>query len=697
MRIFGSVLLQMRNKGVTAAWQLAICSVLILVSARAEQSSGKTKGRASSDLFKTTNLWTVHFHFTPDQWEAMPPDEPAEGFFGGGPGGPGGPRGGGPVRFGGGPGGPGGPGRPGAPGGPGGGFGPGMFLAPTFMAADANGDKKVSREEFTKFAEASFAKWDKNHNGTLKEEDLRDGLNSAIMTPGPGAGRGFGLNLQGSEGKRNGLASAAGIEFKYVKGDLQIGDQHLPDVGVRYKGNGTWMGSRLEKKRSMKVELNHFQKGQTFSGETKLNFHNCVTDASFMNEVLSHRLYRDAGVPAPRTAFARVYVDVPGKYKDEYFGLYSVIENVDSAFAESRFGTKKGAILKPVTRQPFEYAGEDWSKYNQTYDPKTHLSEEQKKRMIEFCKLVSQADDATFSAKLGDYLDLDNFSRYMAVTVWLSTLDSILGIGQNYYVYLHPKTGKINFMPWDLDHSFGQFPLMGSQEQREQLSMAKPWQGQNKFLERVFKTEAFQALYRARMEEFSKTIFQPDRFVKQVDELAAAVRPAVKDESEAKLERFDKVVAGEPVAMGGFGPPPGRDGPGRPGGPEGPGGRFGGPAGPGGPGGFMQPAKPIKGFVKARAQAVKDQLSGKDKGQTLDMGFAGPGIFMAGGFLAMLDADKNGALSRDEFMQGFNRWFKSWDKENTGSLTEEQVRAGLNETFRPPPGAGPGPGGPGRN
>jgi len=296
------------------------------------------------------------------------------------------------------------------------------------------------------------------------------------------------------------------------------------------------------------------------------------------------------------------------------------------------------------------------------------------------------------------------------VTVWLSTLDSILGIGQNYYVYLHPKTGKINFMPWDLDHSFGQFPLMGSQEQRERLSMEKPWQGQNKFLERVFKTEAFQALYRARMEEFSKTIFQPDRFVKQVDELAVAVRPAVKDESEAKLERFDKVVAGEPVAMGGFGPPPGRGGPegsggpGRPGGPEGPGGRFGGPGGPGGPGpggpgGFMQPAKPIKGFVKVRAQSVTEQLSGKEKGEVLQGGFGGPGgprgfgpgNFMAMGFLGQLDADKNQEVSREEFVHGFEQWFKSWDKKKAGFLTEEQLRAGLNEAFRPAPfGGGPG-------
>src|SRR5256885_10053575 len=58
------------------------------------------------------------------------------------------------------------------------------------------------------------------------------------------------------------------------------------------------------------------------------------------------------------------------------------------------------------------------------------------------------------------------------------------------------------------------------------------------------------------------------------------------------------------------------------------------------------------------------------------------GNFIAGGFLAQLDADKNGSLSRDEFVRGFEQWFKSWDKEKSGVLTEEQLRAGLNETDR---------------
>ncbi len=427
-----------------------------------------------------------------------------------------------------------------------------------------------------------------------------------------------------------------------------------------------------------------------------------------MNEVLSHRLFREAGVPAPRTAYARVYVTVPGKFDKEYFGLYSMVENIDSNFAEESFGTKKGAIFKPVTPNLFADLGDDWAKYKQTYDPKTDVSPEDAKRVIGFARLVTTADDAEFAATVGDYLDLDEFARFMAVTAWLSTLDSILGPGQNYYVYLHPTTRKFQFMPWDLDHSFGQFGLMATQEQRENLSLRKPWRGENRFLERVFKVEVFKKLYFAKLDEFSRTICRPERFAQQVDEIAAAIRPAVVDESADHLARFDRVVAGDPVAPAGFGGP-------RPGGDRAEAPRFG-----GGPGGFFQPAKPIKGFVKARAQSVIDQLAGKSEGQTIgEFGFGGrggpggrgdrpggpggprgpggfgPGMFLGNAFMTALDGNKDGTLAREEFIQGFAKWFEAWNTDKSGTLTDEQLRAGINQDlspFRGGPPAGPPPG-----
>ena len=84
---------------------------------------GKETGPTNLDsatLFNLTNIWTVHFKFTPDQWEALEP-KGGNGPFGG-------------------------------RGGPGG-FGPGMFLAPAFLAqADSNKDGKLSQAEFQALA-----------------------------------------------------------------------------------------------------------------------------------------------------------------------------------------------------------------------------------------------------------------------------------------------------------------------------------------------------------------------------------------------------------------------------------------------------------------------------------------------------------------------------------------------------------------
>jgi len=396
-------------------------------------------------------------------------------------------------------------------------------------------------------------------------------------TGNQGMSFGRGEWLQGAPGKRNGLASAMGIEFKSVHGAIAIEDRRFNDVAVRYKGNGTYLEGQGAGKFSFKIDLNQFVKGQTYGGVTKLNLHNNVTDPSWMNEPLSYRLYRDAGVPAPRTSYARLYLTVPGKHEKRYAGLYSLVENIDDQFISRNFKNKQGALFKPVSTNLFRYLGEDWAKYNQTYDPKGTLTAEQKQRMIDWTKLVTDASDDEFAARLGDFLDVEEFARYMAVMVFLSDMDGILGPGQNFYLYLDPNTKKFSFLPWDQDHSFGQFPYAGSQEQRNDLSIHRPWTGRNRFLERVFATNNFKKLYLTRLEEYSRTIFEPQRFANQVDELAAAIRPAVQEES--KLDRFDRAVAGTSKSI-----------------------------------------VPIKPFVKLRARSIADQLSGKSRGQRIEGG-----------------------------------------------------------------------------
>ncbi|HEU4936174.1 MAG TPA: CotH kinase family protein [Vicinamibacterales bacterium] len=390
--------------------------------------------------------------------------------------------------------------------------------------------------------------------------------------------------LQGPEGKRNGFAASRGVQFSYVHGNVSVNGQTLRDVGVRYKGNGTYFEGAAKGKVSLKLDFNEYVKGQKLGTLKKLNLHSNITDASSMNEVLAFQLFRDAGVPAPRTSYARVYVSIQGQKQHAYAGLFSIVENPDEQFIAARGLPPSGAIFKPVASQLFADLGPDWTRYNQTYDPKTTLSDAQKQRVIDFARLVSGGTDAQFAARVGEFLDLEETARYLAVVVFLSDLDGLLGPGQNYYLYLDPRTQKFSFIAWDQDHSFGQF-FRGTQSAREQLSIHHPWSESSRFLERLFRVDAFKKLYLTRLTEFSATLFKPERFHRQVDELAVVIRPAIKEESDQRLLRFDRAVAGEVP--------------------------------PGDAGMFRGANIPIKPFVKTRAQSVIDQLAGRSMGQRI--------------------------------------------------------------------------------
>jgi hypothetical protein len=295
---------------------------------------------------------------------------------------------------------------------------------------------------------------------------------------------------------------------------------------------------------------------------------------------------------------------------------------------------------------------------------------------------VTSASDDEFAAKLPDFLDIDEFSRFMAVTVWLSNTDSILMVGQNYVVYLHPDTKKFIFVPWDLDRAFGNFFFPNPEE----LSLLKAWGENNRFLNRVMSVPAVRDAYLTRLQEFQKTLFDPARLAEKIDKVAALIRPVVAEEGEDKAARFDQALA-ESV--------PSESAP-----PE-----------PGGFGGFRMPrTRQIKAFIKARHQSVADQLAGKSEGRSLtggfgpprggagpggpDRGISGLGRLFGPILLKAADSDENSQANAAEFQALATRWFGEWDTDADGSLSPEQLGNGLGKAFptpnfnRPPPGGG---------
>ena len=103
------------------------------------------------------------------------------------------------------------------------------------------------------------------------------------------------------------------------------------------------------------------------------------------------------------------------------------------------------------------------------------------------------------------------FAGFMAGTVWLATLDSILGPGQNYYVYLHPKTLSFSSSRGIWIIPLASFRSWALAQEREQLSIEKPWRGETRLLMRVFANPEFQRLYRAALEKINNVVCAPER------------------------------------------------------------------------------------------------------------------------------------------------------------------------------------------
>ncbi|MEO7190022.1 MAG: CotH kinase family protein [Vicinamibacterales bacterium] len=353
--------------------------------------------------------------------------------------------------------------------------------------------------------------------------------------------------LQSAKGGRNGWGTVLGVEFAYVHVDLEFEGTRLPDVAVRFKGNGTFTNSGGKPaKNSLKIDLNKFVKGQTIAGVSTLNFHNNVTDEGLLNETVAFRLFREAEVPAPRTSWVRVFLSVQGRYDRQYLGLYSLVENVDTHFLNSRSADKAGAILKPSTRNPFLDRGDSWSAaYQQTYDPKTDLTSAEQRRVIEFSQFVSTASDSDFEARIGQFIDIDEFARYFAVVLWLADLDGMLERGQNYYVHMPPGNGPFAFIPWDQDRTFGTWAKI-EPGRYDTLSIDPPWGSsvRVRFLERMNGVPAFRNAYRSRLHEFTQTILTADSIAPFMTTVARVIRPAVVDEP-SRLARFDRSAAGQ--------------------------------------------------------------------------------------------------------------------------------------------------------
>ena len=319
----------------------------------------------------------------------------------------------------------------------------------------------------------------------------------------------------------------------------------LTNVAVRFKGNSSFNGSRNGLKRPLKLDFDRGAKGRTFRGHEELLLNNNLNDGTQFREVLAYDAFRRAGLPAPRTAFARVFLTVAGERTNTYLGLYTVVEAVDADFLKAHFGTKQGLLVKPERVPGLQYLGPDWAAYTNRFEPKNAPKQADTERFIELNRLADRADDDTFQRELPARLDLTNAFRFVALNALLANYDSFLGTGHNFYLFQPRGDAKAAFIPWDLNESFGGHPPGGGRQAQAEFSVLTPNSAHIRFVSRLLGQSEWAAAYRREVAALLTNAFSPARLRADAAKIAAVTREAVFAESPRARAAFERAALGQ--------------------------------------------------------------------------------------------------------------------------------------------------------
>jgi spore coat protein H len=315
------------------------------------------------------------------------------------------------------------------------------------------------------------------------------------------------------------------LEYAFVKATITIDGEKLHDVGLRMKGNSSYSYAEKTLRVPFKIDFNRFVPAQHFHGLASLNLHNNAFDKSQMREHLAYAIFREAGLPASRTSYAKVFLTIAGKYDHQEIGLYSIVEEVDKDFLKTRFPSNKGLLMKPETVSfGLRDLGDDWKDYTRQYKPAWEATPKQARRVIEFVQLFEKADDKAFRERVESYLNVDQFLRHLAVHTITCNLDSILCVGHNYFLYLNPTDDKFYFIPWDMNLAFAGWVWLGAPEDLVNLSIVHPHVSDNKLIERLLAIDSYNQIYQHHISDLLATVCAPQKLEQQIDQINTLIK-----------------------------------------------------------------------------------------------------------------------------------------------------------------------------
>lgn len=241
-------------------------------------------------------------------------------------------------------------------------------------------------------------------------------------------------------------------------------------VGARFKGNSSlsfsWRNGVW--KMSFKLDFDEFEdefpeiENQRFYGFKQLSLKNNFDDESQLREKVASDIFRESGIPSPRTQFYEVFVDHGSG--PVYFGLYTMVEEPDDSLIKSQFSNNDGNLYKPDGNGATFSNGS----FNQNHFIKQTNENEADWTDIQSIFSILHSENRNTNPEewrnnLESVFNVEGFLNYLAVNTVIQNWDTYGRMTHNYYLYGNPDNdNKLTWIPWDNNESLQLGKMGGS-------------------------------------------------------------------------------------------------------------------------------------------------------------------------------------------------------------------------------------------
>jgi CotH kinase protein len=229
------------------------------------------------------------------------------------------------------------------------------------------------------------------------------------------------------------------FSYSVAPATARVNGVALSQVGLRKKG---YMGSLSAIKPALHLEISEYTSAQRLFGTKTLVLNNSLQDRSFTHTCMAFEVFASAGLAAPRCAFARVHVN------GDDMGVYVEVEPIKKPFLAQHFGRDDGDLYEGGTGLT-DFRSDMLANFEKKTNEDTPLAGQ----VTQLAAILARSDD-NILAEIDTLVDMDEFMRFWATETLIADWDGYTGDLNNFYLYVHPVSHKLVFIPWGTDAAF---------------------------------------------------------------------------------------------------------------------------------------------------------------------------------------------------------------------------------------------------